>query len=208
MNETNCGIIRDLLPLYIDRSCGPESTALVEEHLRSCPECKALHKNMTAPIPASLADEERENIASVYRMLGGAVWLLLAVVISLYSFLVNTGGSWMGDPAGSRNLIATLIFMGFWLGFSIFNRRSRGMVRSGLTVSGLLCLSALGAVLLRVWQVSTPLLLLGPLTGIPLYGLGAFWDWNGTYIAGLVFAAVLLAINITNLCCLRKHPNR
>lgn len=40
MNKTACGVIRDLLPLYIDDCCSPESRILVEEHLSACPACK------------------------------------------------------------------------------------------------------------------------------------------------------------------------
>ena len=40
MNKTSCGVIRDLLPLYIDNCCSPESRTMVEEHLATCPACK------------------------------------------------------------------------------------------------------------------------------------------------------------------------
>ena len=35
-----CGVIQDLLPLYVDGAAGEESRALVEEHLRSCSVCR------------------------------------------------------------------------------------------------------------------------------------------------------------------------
>lgn len=35
----NCGVVRDLLPLYVDGVCGDASRRLVEEHVRSCPDC-------------------------------------------------------------------------------------------------------------------------------------------------------------------------
>ena len=37
----NCGIIQDLLPLYHDGVCSPESRTEVEEHLKTCPDCRA-----------------------------------------------------------------------------------------------------------------------------------------------------------------------
>ena len=40
MNKVTCGVIRDLLPLYIDDCCSPESRTIVEEHLTTCPDCK------------------------------------------------------------------------------------------------------------------------------------------------------------------------
>lgn len=38
----NCGIVRDLLPLYEDGLCSKESRKAVEEHLKSCETCRKL----------------------------------------------------------------------------------------------------------------------------------------------------------------------
>ncbi len=35
----NCGVVRDILPLYVDGVCSDASRALVDEHIASCPEC-------------------------------------------------------------------------------------------------------------------------------------------------------------------------
>lgn len=35
-----CGIIKDLLPLYYDGICTPESFALVHKHLQKCEKCR------------------------------------------------------------------------------------------------------------------------------------------------------------------------
>ena len=35
-----CEIIRDLIPLYLDKVCSEDSRKLVEEHLAECSECK------------------------------------------------------------------------------------------------------------------------------------------------------------------------
>ncbi|BDF33816.1 hypothetical protein CE91St62_18820 [Lachnospiraceae bacterium] len=37
---TNCNIIQDLLPLYLDDACSKESRELVEEHLAQCAICR------------------------------------------------------------------------------------------------------------------------------------------------------------------------
>jgi len=39
--EPSCEVIRDLLPLYHDGVCSKDSRALVEEHLKTCPACRA-----------------------------------------------------------------------------------------------------------------------------------------------------------------------
>ena len=61
--KTECGIIQDLLPLYEDGVCSPESRAAVEEHLRECDTCRERHQRMTAPLPEQ-AEGEREQAAA------------------------------------------------------------------------------------------------------------------------------------------------
>ena len=36
-----CGIIRDLLPLYQEGMLSPDSVEFVEGHLKTCPDCRA-----------------------------------------------------------------------------------------------------------------------------------------------------------------------
>lgn len=46
MNKSNCEIIRDILPLYIDDACSDESRFFIEGHIKECEECKELLKLM------------------------------------------------------------------------------------------------------------------------------------------------------------------
>lgn len=41
MNK-QCGIVQDLLPLYVDGACSESSEAMIKEHLQNCPECRQL----------------------------------------------------------------------------------------------------------------------------------------------------------------------
>ena len=45
----DCNVIKDLIPLYIDRCCSDESTELVKEHLTKCPVCAAVYESMHKP---------------------------------------------------------------------------------------------------------------------------------------------------------------
>lgn len=51
----NCGIVRDLLPLYVDHLISEESETLLKEHLSACTECKVIYERMqikeTIPAP-------------------------------------------------------------------------------------------------------------------------------------------------------------
>lgn len=42
-----CGIIKDLLPLYIDGVCSRESTQTVKEHLSKCESCRKYYEEMS-----------------------------------------------------------------------------------------------------------------------------------------------------------------
>lgn len=37
---TKCNVIKDLLPLYVDNVCSSDSKEMVEEHLKTCPDCQ------------------------------------------------------------------------------------------------------------------------------------------------------------------------
>lgn len=42
----SCEVIRDLLPLYVDKACSEESTGLVEEHMAECENCRQTYNDM------------------------------------------------------------------------------------------------------------------------------------------------------------------
>ena len=89
----HCDVIRDLMPLYVDGLASSESAALVEEHLSSCPACKALWEQMNAPEPESnqsgadfahaLGLQRRKQRRRVLLSCLGAV-LLAAVLFCVY----------------------------------------------------------------------------------------------------------------------------
>ncbi|MBO4877305.1 MAG: zf-HC2 domain-containing protein [Ruminococcus sp.] len=48
--NNNCGIIKDLLPLYADGVCSEESRKAVEEHIAGCSECRSELENINKDI--------------------------------------------------------------------------------------------------------------------------------------------------------------
>ena len=50
--KLSCDVIRDLLPLYADRTGSADTAALVEEHLASCPACREELGRLGAALPA------------------------------------------------------------------------------------------------------------------------------------------------------------
>lgn len=59
----SCGIIRDLLPLYIDGVCSEESKKAMEEHLSECSDCKDFYGVMRSAdkMEADVLGREREQ---------------------------------------------------------------------------------------------------------------------------------------------------
>ncbi len=57
--KTNCGVIRDLLPLYAEKMTGEESNALIKEHLAECRECSEHLKKLQSPV-----NKDNEAVAS------------------------------------------------------------------------------------------------------------------------------------------------
>ena len=39
-----CPLVLDLLPLYLDGVCSPETTVIIEEHLKTCDSCREAHE--------------------------------------------------------------------------------------------------------------------------------------------------------------------
>ena len=44
--KTNCKIVQDLLPNYIENLTNEETNRFIEEHLKECPECQKVLENM------------------------------------------------------------------------------------------------------------------------------------------------------------------
>lgn len=55
--KSNCNIVKDLLPLYIDDVCSEESKKLVEEHLKECKECQRELEKLTMRVDTSTENE-------------------------------------------------------------------------------------------------------------------------------------------------------
>lgn len=62
----NCNIIKDLLPLYLDKVCTAETAQAVEEHLASCPACRSLLDEMrqesVVPEPVQVRARQEANV--------------------------------------------------------------------------------------------------------------------------------------------------
>ncbi len=86
-NDLTCGVVRDLLPSYVENLLGEESREAVERHLESCPDCMAQKEAMSAPAEA---EETAKEVDFLKRVRKGA--LKKAVLAALCTVLVLGGG--------------------------------------------------------------------------------------------------------------------
>lgn len=66
-----CYLVRDLLPLYKDEACEPETAADVREHLEGCPDCRTLWETLQTAAPLEEAVDQakaQEQAAALRRV--------------------------------------------------------------------------------------------------------------------------------------------
>ena len=87
MNKFNCNIIRDLLPIYVDKLTSDESNEIIEEHLSSCDNCKQIYEQMNAPIE----DEQTQNQGNEIDYLKKIKTKTIKAYIIIFSIIVVAG---------------------------------------------------------------------------------------------------------------------
>ncbi|MHC4203730.1 MAG: zf-HC2 domain-containing protein [Planctomycetota bacterium] len=122
--KTNCKIIEDLLPLYIDEVCSDESKRFVEEHLEECDACSAKLKAQKAEIKVDKEKIEQnlkakdpfkkikrvQSYSKVGAVLGALIGLVSSLVFGSFEqpILGNIGAD-IGAGAGLGTVIGWLI---------------------------------------------------------------------------------------------------
>lgn len=96
------GIIRDLLPLYADGVCGPESRQAVEKHLAGCPACREEYEKLknadtfgATPTPA-----EKQRAAALKRIRRALNWkrvLVACLAVAVTLGAVTGAGMWLNS---------------------------------------------------------------------------------------------------------------
>ncbi len=69
MKKNDCNVVRDLMPLVLDRVASDESRELVEEHIESCGECRKQYEEMKAEMPKEIRAEYEEEQRTIVEAL-------------------------------------------------------------------------------------------------------------------------------------------
>jgi hypothetical protein len=101
----NCDIIKDLLPLYCDGVCSEETSRAVEEHLTTCPVCRALLDEMQRePVMPELIQTQAKQEAKVLQgvkrkfSLRRRLSVLAVALVAMVALVVLTASSDIENP--------------------------------------------------------------------------------------------------------------
>ena len=88
----DCEIIRDLLPLYADGLTSESSNHMIEDHIRTCPECRRLRNEMCTPMEPEPEETQEQILERVYRKQRRKtiffwVTIVLAVIVAVWGYL-------------------------------------------------------------------------------------------------------------------------
>ena len=112
-----CSVIQDLLPLYHDGVCSPESSAMIEEHLKDCEACQEEFHKLQAnllplPLPVPGKEEQKaEGLAKVKKVLRKKRVIVAAIVAAVTIVLCYGGYLFlqlpiMGEPIESVHSVS------------------------------------------------------------------------------------------------------
>lgn len=86
-----CEVIRDLIPLFDEKLCSPESADLVAEHIKTCADCKALLEKLPkTDLPKALPGEIKPFV-KIKRKLRARIIGLISLGVVLLAVLIPVG---------------------------------------------------------------------------------------------------------------------
>ena len=108
-NDLTCGVVRDLLPSYVEGLTSQETNGAVERHLSECPDCARLRADMAVPAGEERVEQSREvdYLKRVKHRNGRRV--VLAVLCTVLLFLAGFALKLfvIGTPAQEQELTVT-----------------------------------------------------------------------------------------------------
>lgn len=182
MNKTECYIVSDLLPLYMDHTCSDSTAKDIEAHLRSCETCKKLYDRMNSQIAPKLPMPEWESKKIFGRVCKTILAVVAALSVMISCIVVNAGAAWEGGMAGVGSFLATSFYIFFWGVFTLLSRSYRPLIKSSFVMGLLTFISSANGLLWNLLgQGGFLSAFISIFAAIPFYGLRLFVEWGTLY---------------------------
>ena len=99
----NCNVIQDLMMLYVDNCCCDESKTIVEEHIKSCENCRKVFDEMQGDLSIKTVPEEK-NIKKFSRINDWRASVMQSVLLFVSFALLTLGVAFEAStPIGDTN---------------------------------------------------------------------------------------------------------
>ena len=100
-NDLTCGVVRDLLPSYVEGLTSPETDAAVERHLSGCPDCTRLRTDLAGAAGSAPpeAAKEVDYLKAVKRRSRRRVLAAVAVTVLVAALGIAAKLFLIGEPA-------------------------------------------------------------------------------------------------------------
>ena len=101
VDNMDCNVITDLLPLYVDECCSEESERLVAEHLEACESCRKIYDQMRETCQTYA---EKPNSVKLHRVSDWKASVLQSVMLFVSFAIITLGVILEGStPTGKTN---------------------------------------------------------------------------------------------------------
>ena len=95
MSNIECDLVADLLPIYIDGKASEASRKFIEEHIKTCQDCRDIYEAMTADmeLPKPEKRKRRFKIPSLLKIFLGVLGYLFfaIIVVVIISYILANG---------------------------------------------------------------------------------------------------------------------
>lgn len=216
---TNCNVIADLIPLYIDNTCSKESSELIEEHIKTCEGCKKLLEDMRAEgieLKVKAPKLESRKLFESVRKSILIVMLSLGVMAACYCF--NYFGFYYF--AHSLELLFTVIYIAAWAILSVYVKEIIPLIIVNLSFASITLAFGIIHYARRILLL-TDIITAGQyvefsgkplmnsifyLISVPYCGIArVFPDWIHVYIASTIVSLAVVIYSIISLRNWKKY---
>lgn len=95
MSNIECDLVADLLPIYIDGKASEASKTFIEEHIKTCQDCRDIYEAMAADmeLPKPEKRKRRFKIPTLLKIFLGVLGYLFfaIIVVVIISYILANG---------------------------------------------------------------------------------------------------------------------
>ncbi len=130
--KKNCGIIKDLIPMYIENLTSEDSNQLIKEHLHTCEDCANFLRNVDSDLPnddlldIDVDEDDRKLMKGIKHRMNSMMFIAILIGI-----LIGLGLSLKFFSFALVGLVSFLLFIGFLIYFVNKNVEAKNEKRGG-----------------------------------------------------------------------------